>query len=478
VVFDRSELSRAPEGFPSSIYKAKDHAGLAYVVQVAPDDCTGCGLCVAFCPAKDKSNPRHKAIDMVDAAERKALERPRFVFLGTVPPADRKRVHLDVKGSQLLEPLFEFSGACAGCGETPYLKLVSQLFGDRAIIANATGCSSIYGGNLPTTPWGTNADGRGPAWSNSLFEDNAEYGLGIRLAVDARSDHARRLLRMLSAQVGGELAAALLEGPQENEAQIGERRAQVEELRRKLATIEGPEASSLLEAAEYLVKKSVWIVGGDGWAYDIGFGGLDHVLASGADVNVLVLDTEVYSNTGGQQSKATPTGAAAKFAASGKEVPKKDLALLATTYGHVYVARVAMGARDKQTIDALLEAESWHGPSLVIAYSHCIAHGYDMAHGADQQRLAVESGVWPLFRYDPRRARRGEPPVVLDSGAEAPKVRVADYMRNEGRFRVVELQDPKRFAHLARSAQEQAERRLSYYRQLAGIVLPALQEAE
>jgi pyruvate-ferredoxin/flavodoxin oxidoreductase len=478
VVFDRSELSRAPEGFLSSVYKAKDHAGLAYVVQVTPDDCTGCGLCVAFCPAKDKSNPRHKAIDMVDAAERKALERPRFGFLGTVPPVDRKRVHLDVKGSQLLEPLFEFSGACAGCGETPYLKLVTQLFGDRAIVANATGCSSIYGGNLPTTPWGTNAEGRGPAWSNSLFEDNAEYGLGIRLAVDARRDHARRLLRTLSVQVGGELAAALLEGPQENEAQIEERRAQVEELRRKLATIEGPEARSLLEAAEYLVKKSVWIVGGDGWAYDIGFGGLDHVLASGTDVNVLVLDTEVYSNTGGQQSKATPTGAAAKFAASGKEVPKKDLALLATTYGHVYVARVAMGAKDKQTIDALLEAESWHGPSLVIAYSHCIAHGYDMAHGADQQRLAVESGVWPLFRYDPRRAMRGEPPVALDSGAEPPKVRVADYMRNEGRFRVVELQDPKRFARLARSAQEQAERRLSYYRQLAGIVLPAPQEAE
>jgi pyruvate-ferredoxin/flavodoxin oxidoreductase len=478
VVFDKDHLGRAPSGFPSMTYKAKEHEGQAYVVQVAPDDCTGCGLCVAFCPAKDKSNPRHKAIDMADAADRKPLERERFSFLGTVPPVDRKRVHLDVKGSQLLEPLFEFSGACAGCGETPYLKLLSQLFGDRTVVANATGCSSIYGGNLPTTPWRTNADGRGPAWSNSLFEDNAEFGLGMRLAIDARRDHARRLLRGLSGQVGDALTGPLLEGPQESEAQIEERRAQVEELRRKLVLLDAPEARSLAEAADYLVRKSVWIVGGDGWAYDIGFGGLDHVLASGMDVNVLVLDTEVYSNTGGQQSKATPTGAAAKFAASGKEVPKKDLALLATTYGHVYVARVAMGAKDKQTVDAMLEAESWHGPSLIIAYSHCIAHGYDMAHGADQQRLAVDSGVWPLFRYDPRRVARGEPPVVLDSAAGSGKARVTDYMRNEGRFRVVELQDPKRFERLARSAQEQAERRLSFYRQLAGIRLPVPGEAE
>jgi pyruvate-ferredoxin/flavodoxin oxidoreductase len=433
---------------------------------------------VAFCPAKDKSNPRHKAIDMApatdatDATGRKAVERERFAFLGTVPPVDRKKVHLDVKGSQLLEPLFEFSGACAGCGETPYVKLLSQLFGDRAVVANATGCSSIYGGNLPTTPWRKDAQGRGPAWSNSLFEDNAEYGLGIRLAIDARRDHARRLLRSLSTQVGGELAAALIDGPQRDEAQIEERRAQVIALRGKLAGLESPGARELAEAADYLVKKTVWIVGGDGWAYDIGFGGLDHVLASGLDVNVLVLDTEVYSNTGGQQSKATPTGAAAKFAASGKEVPKKDLALLATTYGHVYVARVAMGAKDRQTVDAMLEAESWNGPSLIIAYSHCIAHGYDMAHGADQQRLAVDSGVWPLFRYDPRRVAAGEPAVVLDSGTGPAKARVVDYMRNEGRFRVVELQDPKRFARLARSAQEQAERRLSFYRQLAGIRLP------
>ncbi len=480
-VFDPVHLARAPEGMPSATYKAKEYAGQAYVVQVAPDDCTGCGLCVAFCPAKDRSNPRHKAIDMVDATPRKPFERERYRFFESLPPVDRTRVHLDVKGSQLLAPLFEFSGACAGCGETPYVKLLSQLFGDRAIVANATGCSSIYGGNLPTTPWRTDRDGRGPAWANSLFEDNAEFGLGMRVALDARRDHARRLLRTLSSDVGATLAGALLEGPQETEAHLRDRRAQVMQLRRSLAAVDGARsalAHELADAADYLVKKSVWIVGGDGWAYDIGFGGLDHVLASGLDVNVLVLDTEVYSNTGGQQSKATPTGAAAKFAASGKEVPKKDLALLATTYGHVYVARVAMGARDKQTLDAMLEAESWHGPSLVIAYSHCIAHGYDLSHGAEQQRLAVESGVWPLFRYDPRRAARGEPPVVLDSGTGETKARVVDYMRNEGRFRVVELQDPARFERLARSAQEQAERRLAFYRQLAGIQLPATGKAQ
>jgi len=479
-VFNPEHLERAPSGFQSSTYKSKEHAGKSYVVQVAPDDCTGCGLCVAFCPAKDKSNPRHKAIDMVAAPDdRKATERERFQYLGSLPPVDRKTVHLDVKGSQLLHPLFEFSGACAGCGETPYLKLLSQLFGDRTIIANATGCSSIYGGNLPTTPWRANAEGRGPAWSNSLFEDNAEFGLGIRLGVDARREHARHLLRSVSGLVGDELVAALSSSPdQDDEAELEAQRTHVAELRRRLAASEAPDARTLSALADYLVKKTVWIVGGDGWAYDIGFGGLDHVLASGQDVNVLVLDTEVYSNTGGQQSKATPTGAAAKFAAGGKEVPKKDLALLATTYGHVYVARVAMGAKDKQTLDAFREAESWHGPSLIIAYSPCIAHGYDLSHGAEQQRLAVESGIWPLFRYDPRRAAKGEPPVVLDSGTGPAKVRVADYMRNEGRFRVVELQDPKRFERLLRSAQDQADRRLSFYRQLAGIRVPAPGEAE
>jgi pyruvate-ferredoxin/flavodoxin oxidoreductase len=473
-VFDPAHLERAPSGFLSSTYRAKEHAGRAYVVQVAPDDCTGCGLCVAFCPARDKSNPRHKAIDMVDAADRKAIERDRFRFVESLPPVDRRTVHLDVKGSQLLEPLFEFSGACAGCGETPYLKLLSQLFGDRALVANATGCSSIYGGNLPTTPWRADANGRGPAWSNSLFEDNAEFGLGLRLGVDAQREHARQLLRSSSSVVGDELVAALLapDGPGD-EAEIERRRSLVADLRRRLKDAPGQDVRTLSLLADYLVKKSVWMVGGDGWAYDIGYGGLDHVLASGLDVNVLVLDTEVYSNTGGQQSKATPTGAAAKFAARGKEVPKKDLALLATTYEHVYVARIAMGAKDKQTVDAFREAESYPGPSLLIAYSQCIAHGYDLAHGAEQQRLAVESGVWPLFRYDPRRVDRGEPPVVLDSGTGPARASVAEYMRNEGRFRIVELQDRKRFEQLLRSAQEQAERRLSFYRQLAGIRVPA-----
>jgi len=477
-VFDPARLAGAPAGFLSMTYKAKDHAGQGYVVQVAPDDCTGCGLCVAFCPAKDKSNPRHKAIDMVDATPRKAIERERFQFVSALPATDRRTVHLDVKGSQLLEPLFEFSGACAGCGETPYVKLLSQLFGDRAIVANATGCSSIYGGNLPTTPWRTNAEGRGPAWANSLFEDNAEFGLGLRLAVDAQRATAERLLRQLGARVGDDLVSAILGAAQDDDVAIEAQRVRVAALREKLRSVEGADAAGLSRLADALVTKSVWIVGGDGWAYDIGFGGLDHVLSIGANVNILVLDTEVYSNTGGQQSKATPTGAAAKFAAAGKEVPKKDLGLLATTYGHVYVARVAMGAKDKQTIDAFREAESWHGPSLIIAYSHCIAHGYDLAHGADQQRLAVESGVWPLFRYDPRRSQRGEPPMVLDSTVTASKGRVSEYMRNEGRFRVVELQDPKRFERLVRSSELQAEQRLSFYQQLAGIKVPASGEVE
>jgi pyruvate-ferredoxin/flavodoxin oxidoreductase len=471
-IFDTACLADAPPGFVSTIYKAKDHAGKGYVVQVAPDDCTGCGLCVAFCPVKDKTNPRHKAIDMVDATERKPIERPRFKFVSDLPAADRRTVSLDVKGSQLLQPLFEFSGACGGCGETSYVKLLSQLFGDRTIVANATGCSSIYGGNLPTTPWRADAKGRGPAWCNSLFEDNAEFGLGLRVSLDAKRNQAERLVRTLAGRVGDSLATAILEAKQDSDVGIEEQRARVVTLRDKLRAVEGPEAKVLDHLADALVRKCVWILGGDGWAYDIGFGGLDHVLATGANVNVLVLDTEVYSNTGGQQSKATPTGAAAKFAAAGKEGPKKDLALLATTYGHVYVARVAMGAKDKQTVDAFREAESWDGPSLIIAYSHCIAHGYDLVCGAEQQRLAVDSGVWPLFRYDPRRKAKGEAPMVLDSGSTSAKGKVAEYMRNEGRFRAVELQNPERFARLVQSAEQQAEQRLSLYQQLAGIKVP------
>ncbi len=473
---DDAQVRDAPPGFVCVDYKASP--GSKYRVQVAPDDCTGCGLCAAFCPAKDKRNPRHKALDMAPAAPLKEAERPRFAFFESLPEPRRVGLHLDVKGSQLLKPLFEFSGACAGCGETPYLKLLSQLFGDRALIANATGCSSIYGGNLPTTPWSQNADGRGPAWSNSLFEDNAEFGLGFRLAVDAQAQRAAMALAQLSSLLGDDLVTALVSAPQDDEAGIAAQRERLQILRSRLASLRPTERTQidavavLSLLADYLVRKSVWIVGGDGWAYDIGYGGLDHVLASGHDVNLLVLDTEVYSNTGGQQSKATPIGAAAKFAAAGKETGKKDLGLLAMTYGNVYVARVALGAKDAQTVRAFQEAESFRGPSLIIAYSHCIAHGYDMVQGAEQQRLAVESGVWPLFRFDPRRIAAGEAPLHLDSPTGNSKVRVREYMQNEGRFRMVELKDPQRYARLVAHAEESAQARLAVYQQLSAIHVP------
>ena len=472
---DPAQLSDAPNGFRAVDFKGKDQGearagvGWKYTLQVAPDDCTGCSLCVAFCPAKDKTNPRHKAIDMVPLAPRQEAERAGYAFFSELPYAPRSRVHLDVKGSQFLEPLFEFSGACSGCGETPYLKLMSQLFGDRALVANATGCSSIYGGNLPTTPWRADACGRGPAWSNSLFEDNAEFGLGFRMAVDAARGEALRLVAELAGQLGGELVRGICDADQSEEAGVVEQRARVTELRRRLVGVADPRARRLETLADALVKRSVWIVGGDGWAYDIGYGGLDHVLAAGHDVNVLVLDTEVYSNTGGQQSKATPIGAVAKFAASGKATGKKDLGLLAMTYGHVYVASVAMGAKDAHTLKAFREAEAYPGPSLIIAYSHCIAHGYDMSRGADQQRLAVESGVWPLYRFDPRRVAQGEPPLQLDSAA--PKLHARDYMKNEGRFRMVELRDPKRYEMLLAAADENAARRRTLYEQLARVHL-------
>jgi pyruvate-ferredoxin/flavodoxin oxidoreductase len=368
----------------------------------------------------------------------------------------------------LLEPLFEFSGACAGCGETPYVKLMTQLFGDRAVVANATGCSSIYGGNLPTTPYKTNQDGRGPAWSNSLFEDNAEFGLGFRLSYDAHARYAGELLKRLSGRLGDEMVKALLEAAQGDEAGIIAQRERVGELVKKLRGVEDADAPRLALVADYLVKKSVWIVGGDGWAYDIGYGGLDHVLASNADVNLLVLDTEVYSNTGGQASKSTPIGAAAKFAAAGKASGKKDLGMLAMTYGNAYVARVAFGAKDVQTLNAFREAEAYPGPSLIIAYSHCIAHAYDMSKGLEQQKLAVDSGVWPLYRYDPRRLGAGEAPLKLDS-AGPPKTKVRDYMKNEGRFRMVELKDPKRYAMLLEAAEKYVVERHAMYEHLAGL---------
>ena len=470
-VYEPAALSDPPPTFKSTPYKGPEFKGKVYTIQVAPEDCTGCNLCVNVCPAKDRTNPRHKAINMEPQAPLRDAERANYDFFLALPETSRAEIgRLDHKGSQFLEPLFEYSGACSGCGETPYLKLLTQLFGDRLLMANATGCSSIYGGNLPTTPYTTNRDGRGPAWSNSLFEDNAEFGLGFRLALDAHADAARFLVRHLAPRLGDTLPAELLGADQGTDAGITAQRDRVQALRDVLKRLDVPEARRLEAIADYLVKKSVWLVGGDGWAYDIGYGGLDHVLAGRWDVNVLVLDTEVYSNTGGQQSKATPLGAAAKFAVAGKPVGKKDLGLLANMYGHVYVARVAFGAKMAQTTQAFLEAEAYPGPSLIIAYSHCIAHGYDMAQGAAQQKLAVDSGVWPLYRFDPRRLVKGEPPMHLDYAE--PKARVADYMRNEARFRMVERADPARFKRFLEEAQSAARKRYSVYQQLAGIKVP------
>ncbi len=468
-VYAPEALAAAPAEFRATDWRGAGGPS-KYTIQVAPDDCTGCALCVAVCPAKSKETPGHKAIDMSPALVHKKRERESFAFFEKLPKPKRAEVALDVKGTQLLEPLFEFSGACAGCGETPYVKLLSQLFGDRLLVANATGCSSIFGGNLPTTPWRTNSDGRGPAWANSLFEDDAEFGLGMRLALDSHADHARQLARRLAGPLGDGLVRALLEADQSNEAGIAEQRLRVAEVRGRLAKIASPDARRLDLFADWLVKKSVWIVGGDGWAYDIGFGGLDHVIASGHDVNVLVLDTEVYSNTGGQQSKSTPLGAAAKFATTGKELGKKDLGLIAMTYGHAYVARIAFAAKDAQTVKALLEADSYRGPSLVIAQSPCIAHGYDLAKSPDQQRLAVESGVWPLYRFDPRRAERGEPALKLDSAP--PRGSVAAYMKNENRFKVVEAHDAARYAQLVAAEEAYVKRRWEIYERIAGAAGP------
>jgi len=460
-----------PVDFKASVWKGGELAGQHYTLQVAPDDCTGCRVCVEVCPAKDKQNPRRKALEMIPLAPVRDAERSRFDFFLGLPEVDRRSVHVDVKGSQLYLPLFEYSGACAGCGETPYLKLLTQLFGDRALIANATGCSSIYGANLPTTPYAADAAGRGPAWANSLFEDNAEFGYGMRLSVDAHAAEAKRLLRNLASALPESLVSALLETNQRDETGIFQQRELITALRAKLGALASRDARRLEALADYLLKKSVWLVGGDGWAYDIGFGGLDHVLASDRDVNVLVLDTEVYSNTGGQKSKATPLGAAAKFASSGKDTPKKDLALHAMSYGHVYVASVAYGAKDAQTVRAFAEAESYPGPSLIIAYSHCIAHGYDLAQGPQQQKLAVESGVWPLFRFDPRRIERGEPPLMLD--ATPGKAKVSDYMQGEGRFRAVERQDPHHYQELCARAEREALHRTELYAQLSQLRLSA-----
>jgi len=467
-IYDPSLLQNAPKGWNAVDARWKEFPGMKYTLAVAPEDCTGCGLCIEVCPAKDKSQVGRKAINMADQPPIREVERVKWDYFLDIPEVDRSSFSLkSVKNSQLLQPLFEFSGACAGCGETPYVKLVSQLFGDRMIVANATGCSSIFGGNLPTTPWTKNNDGRGPAWSNSLFEDNAEFGVGMRLTLDKQIEYARELLIKVAPDVSEELVEALLEADQTTENGIKSQRERISMLKERLEKLGTADAKNLLSVADVLSRKSVWIMGGDGWAYDIGYGGLDHVLASGRNVNVLVLDTEVYSNTGGQSSKATPLGAVAKFAAEGKGIAKKDLGMIAMTYGYIYVARIAMGASDQQTLTALLEADAYDGPSLVIAYSHCIAHGYDLRKGLVQQKLAVQSGAWPLFRYNPNRLKEGKNPLQLDS--RDPKIPVEQYAYNETRYRMLLQSNEPRAEKLMKLAQADVESRWELYKQMAAM---------
>jgi pyruvate-ferredoxin/flavodoxin oxidoreductase len=465
-VYDSKELASAPATFKSTAARDKEYQGLKYTLQVAPEDCTGCGICVEICPVKNKAETRLKAINMVPQPPLRVPERENWDFFLKIPELDRRNIKLTtIRQQQIQEPLFEFSGACSGCGETPYLKLMSQLFGDRAVIANATGCSSIYGGNLPTTPWTKNAQGRGPAWSNSLFEDNAEFGLGFRLSIDKQAEFARELVKRMAGTIGEELATALINSPQKDESDIHDQRQRVDLLKEKLQGDCSPEAKQLLSLADLLVKKSVWIVGGDGWAYDIGYGGLDHVLASGRNVNVLVLDTEVYSNTGGQASKSTPRAAVAKFAAGGKPGPKKDLGLMAMSYGNVYVASVAMGAKDEHTLKAFLEAEAYDGPSLIIAYAHCIAHGINMTTGMSDQKAAVDSGEWLLYRYHPERSAAGQNPLILDS--RTPTRKVQDFMQMETRFKMLTQSHPDDARKMWAQAQRDAETRFRLYEYLA-----------
>ncbi|HEC22155.1 MAG TPA: pyruvate:ferredoxin (flavodoxin) oxidoreductase, partial [Chloroflexi bacterium] len=475
-VYDESYLADAPPTFKSADARFRELKGQKYTLQVAVEDCTGCQLCVEVCPAKDKTQVGRKAINMAPQLPLREQERENWRFFLELPDISRHNglKFTNVKNVQLLRPLFEFSGACAGCGETPYLKLMSQLFGDRTIVANATGCSSIYGGNLPTTPWAMDNNGRGPAWSNSLFEDNAEFGLGMRLTIDKQTEYAAELVHRLRDVIGADLADALLNADQSDEAGIDAQRERVARLKALLQDIDDPAARDLLSLADKLVRKSIWIVGGDGWAYDIGYGGLDHVLASGRNVNVLVLDTEVYSNTGGQASKATPLGAVAKFAAAGKPLPKKDLGMMMITYGNVYVAQVAMGASDAQTVRAFLEAESYDGPSIIIAYSHCIAHGIDMSKGLTQQELAVKSGYWPLYRYDPRLKAEGKNPFQLDS--KPPSIPLKEYAYNEARFRMLTQTMPERAARLLEEAQEAVLERWHKYEQMARMWEPEPEE--
>jgi pyruvate-ferredoxin/flavodoxin oxidoreductase len=467
-VFSPDLLAGAPQGFLSKEWKSKDQPGMVMTIQVAPDDCNGCGTCADYCPAHSKQVARHKSLDMAPKDGLVESEQANWEFFKSLPEFDRTQVKVGtIKGSQMLQPLFEFSGACAGCGETPYLKLLTQMFGDHILVANATGCSSIYGGNLPTTPWAANAAGRGPAWANSLFEDNAEFGLGMRLALDNQAETARRLLTELEPELGSEPAQAILSADQTTEAGIADQRRRVAELRAKLERSTTPAASRLAELADHLVRKSVWIIGGDGWAYDIGYGGLDHVLASGRNVRILVLDTEVYSNTGGQASKATPRAAMAKFAAAGKRTPKKDLGLIATSYGNVYVAQIAMGADNAQTVKAFAEAEAHDGPSLIIAYSTCIAHGIEMATAMSHQKEAVDSGYWPLYRFDPAREKAGQPPFVLDSRAATMPLK--DFAAKEGRYSLLARSKPDLAGRLMTLAQQDVDERWHVYEQMAGL---------
>ncbi|MGR9014486.1 MAG: pyruvate:ferredoxin (flavodoxin) oxidoreductase [Gammaproteobacteria bacterium] len=468
-IFPTEVLASAPETFKHAPMLGKDFpAGLAISYQVAPEDCTGCTLCVDICPIRDKSNASRKAINMQPQPPLREAERDNWDFFLAIPEYDRKLLKTNtIKGSMVLQPLFEFSGACVGCGETPYIKLASQLFGDRMVVANATGCSSIYGGNLPTTPWAKNAEGRGPAWSNSLFEDNAEFGLGMRIALDKQHQYAKELLASLRERLGGESVDAILNADQSDEAGIYEQRERVAALKQQLQGLSEPAAQTLVQLADGLCKKSVWIIGGDGWAYDIGFGGVDHVLASGRNVNILVLDTEVYSNTGGQTSKSTPLGAVAKFSAGGKATAKKDLALLAMDYSNVYVAHVAYAGKDTQTLNAFLEAEAHDGPSIIIAYAPCIAHGVDLSNNHRQQNLAVKSGHWPLFRFDPGKIKQGKNPMHLDSAE--PSIPYRDFVKTETRFSMLWQTHPEDAERFLEQAQNDVKNRYHYYKQLSEL---------
>jgi pyruvate-ferredoxin/flavodoxin oxidoreductase len=475
-LFPASLTETGPESFLHTKVKGgRDFAPDIHIsYQVAPDDCTGCGLCVEICPIRDKQNPQRKALNMVDDPAYHEQERINWDFFVELPEYNRTQLkQTTLKGAMVMQPLFEFSGACVGCGETPYIKLATQLFGDRMLIANATGCSSIYGGNLPTTPYTTNPDGRGPTWSNSLFEDNAEFGLGMRIAIDKQNNHAKALLVSLRSRFDEQLVEELLNTDQQSEAEIFEQRERIETLKQACKQIDDPQAQSLISVADSLARKSVWLVGGDGWAYDIGYGGVDHVLASGRNVNILLLDTETYSNTGGQTSKATPLGAVAKFSAAGKPTNKKDIAMMAMAYGNVYVAQVAFGAKDVQTLRAFLEAEAYPGPSLIICYSPCIAHGVDLSNNIRQQELAVDSGHWPLFRYDPRRSDKGENPLKMDS--KEPSIPYRDFANSETRFSVLQRTHPEASEQFLRQAQQQIKTRYRLYEQLAQL---AMEKAE